>query len=118
MLDALHDKNVGLLATLIVGAIVGLLSFSRLLKWLFDHYENLTLTVLTGFIIGSLNKIWPWKEVLESEVINGKLKVLDDQSVMPYSYQGDPQLGMAVIMGFIGFLFIVFLEKLAAKKVR
>ncbi len=118
VLDALHDKNVGLLTTLILGAIVGLLSFSRLLKWLFDHYENLTLTVLTGFIIGSLNKIWPWKEVLESEVINGKLKVLDDQSVMPFSYQGDPQLGMAVLLGISGFLFIVFLELLAAKKVK
>ena len=37
----------------------------KLLKWLFDHYERLTLAVLTGFIIGSLNKIWPWKEVLQ-----------------------------------------------------
>ncbi|MFK5982583.1 MAG: DUF368 domain-containing protein [Flavobacteriaceae bacterium] len=62
--DAVHDFNFKKLAIFISGAIVGLLSFSRLLKWLFKHYENTTLAVLTGFIIGSLNKIWPWKETL------------------------------------------------------
>lgn len=116
VLDALHDKNIGVIAVLMAGAVTGLLSFSRLLKWLFDHYENLTLAVLTGFIIGSLNKIWPWKEVLESEIINGKLKILADKSVMPFAFQGDAQLGMAVLMGVIGFLFIVLLEKLAQQK--
>ena len=116
VLDALHDKNIGLIVTLMAGAVIGLLSFSRLLKWLFDHYENLTLAILTGFIVGSLNKIWPWKEVLESEMINGKLKILDEKSIMPYSYTNDPQLGMAIVMALIGFLFIVLLEKLAKQK--
>jgi len=116
VLDALHDKNIGLIATLMAGAVIGLLSFSRLLKWLFDHYENLTLAILTGFIVGSLNKIWPWKEVLESEMINGKLKILDEKSIMPFSYADDPQLGMAILMAVIGFLFIVLLEKLAKQK--
>jgi len=116
VLDALHDKDFGVIAVLMAGAITGLLSFSRLLKWLFDHYENLTLALLTGFIVGSLNKIWPWKEVLESEMINGKLKILSEKSVMPNSFQGDAQLGMAILMGIIGFLFIVLLEKLAQQK--
>ena len=116
VLDALHDKNIGLLVMLMAGAVIGLLSFSRLLKWLFDHYESLTLALLTGFIIGSLNKIWPWKEVLSSEIINGKLKILDDKSVMPFSYGGDPQLGTALFLGLTGFVFIVLLEKLAMKK--
>lgn len=116
VLDALHDKDFGVIAVLMAGAITGLLSFSRLLKWLFDHYENLTLAILTGFIVGSLNKIWPWKEVLESEMINGKLKILSEKSVMPNSFQGDAQLGMAILMGVIGFLFIVLLEKLAQQK--
>jgi len=116
VLDALHDKNIGLIITLMAGAVIGLLSFSRLLKWLFDHYENLTLAILTGFIVGSLNKIWPWKEVLESEMINGKLKILDEKSIMPYSYTNDPQLGLAIVMAVIGFLFIVLLERLAKQK--
>ncbi len=116
VLDAIHDKNIGLLATLMLGAVVGLLSFSRLLKWLFDHYENLTLAVLTGFIIGSLNKIWPWKEVLEAEMINGKLKILKEKSVLPGSYDGDPQLTYALLLAGAGFLFIILLERLALKK--
>ncbi|MEL4454410.1 DUF368 domain-containing protein [Lutimonas vermicola] len=116
VLDAIHFRDFGLLATLMLGAIVGLLSFSRLLKWLFDHYENLTLALLTGFIVGSLNKIWPWKEVLVSEMINGKLKVLDEKSVLPFSYEGDHQLGLALLLAASGFLFILFLERMAKKK--
>ena len=116
VLDAIHDKNIGLLATLMFGAVAGLLSFSRLLKWLFDHYENLTLAVLTGFIIGSLNKIWPWKEVLNAEMINGKLKILEEKSVLPMAYDGDAQLGYALLLAAAGFLFIILLEKLALKK--
>ena len=59
-----------LISILAAGAVVGLLSFSKVLKWLFAHYKNATLAVLTGFILGSLNKIWPWKEIIESEMIN------------------------------------------------
>lgn len=61
---AIHNFEFKNISIFISGAIVGLLSFSRLLKWLFKHYENTTLAVLTGFIVGSLNKIWPWKETL------------------------------------------------------
>lgn len=62
--DAIQDYNFKNIFIFIGGAIVGLLSFSRVLKWLFKHYENTTLAVLTGFIIGSLNVIWPWKQTL------------------------------------------------------
>ena len=62
--DAVHDVDIKKILIFIGGAIVGLLSFSRLLRWLFKHYENTTLAVLTGFIIGSLNKVWPWKETI------------------------------------------------------
>jgi len=116
VLDAIHEKDLKILGTLMLGAMVGLLSFSRLLKWLFDHYKNLTLATLTGFIVGSLNKIWPWKSILESEMINGKLKILNEESVMPFNFKGESQLNMAIILAVIGFIFILFLEKLATKK--
>lgn len=61
VLDAVNDKDFKTILTFMVGAVVGLLSFSKVLKWLFANYKNYTLAVLTGFIIGSLNKIWPWK---------------------------------------------------------
>ena len=62
--DALHDFDFKRVAIFALGAVIGLISFSHVLKWLFNHYKNTTLAVLTGFIFGSLNKIWPWKETL------------------------------------------------------
>ena len=87
--DAVHDFEIKKLALFISGAVVGLLSFSRLLKWLFKHYENTTLAVLTGFIVGSLNKIWPWKETLSvfsketgKEVMQNEISEYGTLSVM------------------------------------
>ena len=62
--DAFHDFDLKKIALFASGALVGLLSFSHILKWLFKNYENTTLALLTGFIFGSLNKIWPWKETV------------------------------------------------------
>lgn len=62
--DALHDFDLKRIAIFAIGAVIGLISFSHILKWLFNHHKNTTLAVLTGFIFGSLNKIWPWKETL------------------------------------------------------
>ena len=60
--NAVHDWDFKKIAIFAVGAVVGLRSFSRLLKWLFKNYHNTTLALLTGFILGSLNKMWPWKK--------------------------------------------------------
>lgn len=113
-LDALQYKDIKLLAVVAFGAVVGILSFSKLLNWLFDHHKNSTLAVLTGFILGSLNKIWPWKETLTWRVNSRGVKIpFNEQSVSPFSYQGDPQLTMAIILLIGGFLLIILLEKLA-----
>lgn len=116
LLEALHAKDLKTIFVLFLGAVVGLLTFSRLLKWMFDHHKDTTLAVLTGFIIGSLNKIWPWKKILQSEVIEGKLKVILDKSISPFSYQGDNHLIFAVFLAVIGFSLIILLEKSAQAK--
>jgi putative membrane protein len=114
VLDAIHNKDFKLLAILAAGAIVGLLSFSKILKWLFDHYRNLTLAVLTGFILGSLNKIWPWKETLTWRVNSHGINVpFNEQSILPNSFNGDPQLLMAILLAVVGFGIIILLEKIA-----
>ena len=64
VLDAVNNRNFKTIAIIASGAVIGLLSFSRVLKWLFNNFRNLTLAVLTGFILGSLNKIWPWKKTI------------------------------------------------------
>ena len=115
-LDAIDDRDIKTILLLIGGAIIGLLTFSRLLKWLFEKYRNMTLTILTGFVVGSLNKVWPWKDVLQSEIINGKLKILREQSVSPFNFNGDNQLMLATIFMILGFLIILILERTATKK--
>ncbi|MCM4168971.1 DUF368 domain-containing protein [Arenibacter sp. H213] len=116
ILDAVHERDIKIVLTVGLGAIFGLLSFAKLLKWMFTHYKNITLALLTGFIIGSLNKIWPWKEVLESKLFGDKLIVLKEQNISPYSFDGDPQIIYAILLAISGFSLIFILEKLATKK--
>lgn len=115
ILGAISTFDIKTIAVFILGIIVGILSFARLLKYLFTHYENLTLAILTGFILGSLNKIWPWKMVTEIKKIGDKTIVLD-KSTSPFNYDGDPQILWAVGLAVIGFLTIFLLEKVATVK--
>ncbi|MFP4846522.1 DUF368 domain-containing protein [Winogradskyella sp. PE311] len=104
-------------ALLALGAIVGLKVFSKALNWMFKHQKNLTLAILTGFMIGSLNKIWPWKEVLKTRVNSEGVEVtLLDKSILPTSYDGDNQIVMALVFIVIGFAAILILESLGRQK--
>lgn len=115
--DALHDFNFKKIIIFAVGALVGLLSFSHVLKWLFKHYHNVTLAVLTGFIFGSLNKIWPWKEVLTWRKDSAGIDIpLVEKSISPFNYEGNPQLVFAICLMLVGFLTIFILEKIGDKK--
>lgn len=117
VLAAVNDRDYKIIALIGLGAVIGLLSFSRVLKWLFKHYKNYTLAVLTGFIIGSLNKIWPWKETLSYRVNSHGIEVpFKQESVSPFSFSGDHQIVMAIILAAVGFGLIILLEKLAVNK--
>lgn len=116
ILDAVHERDLKIVVVVALGAIFGLLSFARLLKWMFSHYKNITLALLTGFILGSLNKIWPWKKVLETKTFGDKTIVIDDMNVWPAAFEGDNQLILAIILAMIGFSLIFILEKAASKK--
>ena len=100
-----------------LGAVIGLKVFSRTLNWMFKHYKNLTLAVLTGFMIGALNKIWPWKEVLQYRTNHKGVEVpFIEESVLPTAYDGDPKLLMAILFLVIGFLTIFILERISVNK--
>ena len=116
VLAAVNNRDFTSIAIVGAGAIVGLLTFSRILKWLFTNFKNYTLAILTGFIIGSLNKIWPWKETLTWRTNSHGIEVpLKQQSVSPFSFE-DSQLLMASVLAIVGFGLILLLEKLAVKK--
>lgn len=100
-----------------LGAIVGLKLFSKVLNWLFKHHKNLILAVLTGFMIGALNKIWPWKEVLQYRLNHAGEEVpFLERSTLPQNFDGNPQIILAVAFAIIGFLTIFLLERVAVKK--
>lgn len=113
---AVHDFDLKKVAVVGLGAITGLLLFSKVLKWLFQHYKNLTLAILTGFIAGSLNKIWPWKHVLETKMLGDKEKVINEESVLPWNFNGESYLLYAGLLMLAGFLLIIILEKVAEEK--
>jgi len=107
------------LAVFLVGAILGLKLFSGVLTWLFKNYRNLTLAVLTGFMIGALNKVWPWKEVITWRInSSGESVPFLEKSVLPSEFLGNPQLTGAIISVLIGFLSIFILERVASKKAK
>ena len=122
--------GVWTLAIFASGMAVGLVTFSRLLSWLFKHYEYQVLALLTGFLIGALNKIWPWRnptsymdksslapvQITEDTALDlivwEKVKILGEQNVLPESYlMGDPKVMATIISLVLGFIIIYFLEK-------
>lgn len=116
VLQALNDKDIAKITIFMTGALIGILSFSRLLKWLFKRFKNVTLAVLTGFMIGALSKIWPWKKILSFRENSEGISVpLNEQCISPFSFDGDPQILSAIGLMLFGFLMIFFLEKIGAK---
>lgn len=102
----------------IAGAIVGIKIFSGALNWLFKNYKNTTLVILTGFMIGALNKVWPWKEIISWRTdTKGEQVALLEKSISPFDYSADPQLFSAILCAIIGFLLIFLIEYIAFKKI-
>ena len=116
VLEAISNRDIKTILIIGTGSIVGLLSFSKLLKWLFESYNQLTLAVLTGFMIGSLNKIWPWKVVLTYRMNSKGVEIpLNEESISPFNYVGDAQFLQAIGLMLFGFFIILFLEKIGKK---
>lgn len=116
VLQALNNKEIDKILIFVSGAIVGILSFSKLLKWLFKNHKNITLAVLTGFMIGALAKIWPWKKVLTYRINSKGINVpLNEECISPFSFDGDPQFLAAMGLMIFGFFMIIILEKLGSK---
>jgi len=99
VLQAVKAFDLALLGCFLLGCIIGILSFSRLLSWLLGHMRNITLAFLTGLLIGSLNKVWPWKETLTWRTdSHGEQVPLLQQNLLPAQYQsvsGEPSLWQA-----------------------
>lgn len=117
ILEAVHQRDIGIIAIFMSGIVVGILSFVRVLEWLFRKYHDLTIAVLTGFVIGSLNKIWPWKKVLQT-LTTGSGKVIPVQEVNVWPASMDEHFFLALLVAGIGFLIAFLLHAVPQKHLR
>ncbi len=116
-LTTFDPESLTVMLTFSLGCVVGLFTFSRLLSWTFKNYESITLALLTGFMIGSLNKLWPWRNVLSyRENSSGEKVPFLEQSVLPGNFDGDPQVIAVLVLMVIGFISVFAIEKLGNKK--
>ena len=116
---AIGDLNWMIIGLFAIGCIIGLFSFARVLKFLFTRFKDLTITLLTGFMIGSLYKVWPWK----IEIGDKPLVIHSDgredwmmENVLPGNFTGDAQMWLAIACAVGGFLIIFILERFAPKE--
>lgn len=130
MVDFSTDKVI-VMAVFGVGCLTGLAGFSRVLSWTFAKYRTQTLAALSGFMIGSLWKIWPWRLPVswmdESGTIFSsaqskfpemadELKVLAEQNVMPNAYDaGNPLVTICVLTAVVGFVLVFALDRMGSK---
>ncbi len=111
IMEAVKSLNIVVLGVFAVGAIVGITSFSRVLSYALNRFRDTTIALLAGFMIGSLNKVWPWKKVVETYVdSHGIVKPLVEENIFPNQF-----IGEAIGLMVIGFALVYFLEMLSRK---
>ena len=121
VIEAVKTVNILHLAVFASGCAVGILCFTRLLSWLLHHYLSLTLALLTGFMLGSLNKIWPWKQTLTTRLnSHGETVPLQQVNVTPEQFSAltgqDPQLLFSLILMLVAIILVLALEWVSADK--
>ena len=119
MITALIQFNIPVIIVFVLGCFLGLLGFSHFLSWILKNYRFPTLALLAGFMIGSLNKVWPWKEVMAFRLNHEGIQVpAFDKSVWPGRYLEvtgqDPQIFYAILFAAVGVFLVVAIEKTAA----
>ena len=97
LVEALDNLDIKIITSFIVGAVIGVISFSKILKWLFKNYKSLAYSIMLGLVIGSIEKIWPWNKSFSAELSNIDLFV-------------------SISLVILGFIIVFLLEK--TKKVK
>ena len=120
ILQAVKDFQIAIIMVFVAGCGIGLLSFSHLLSWLFKRFHDATLALLTGFLIGSLNLVWPWKNTLSYYTSSsGKPKALEQENVLPATYEllsGAESFAISCMgLMVLGAFLVLLLEKVGEK---
>ena len=112
MIEAVNDLNLKILIPVVLGGVVGLLAFSHLLSWIFKKYRDITIAVLTGFILGSMPIIWPWKNDVIT-YFGSEAKVTGYEYYFP---EFNMEFAIAFVIILIGAGIIILTEKMAKNK--
>lgn len=112
ILAAVSERDFLTLGIFALGCLVGILSFSRLISWLLRKFYSTTIGLLSGFMLGSINKLWPWKIVTQYRISSsGEEKPFLTENLWPTEYLSqvgqEPNLTLA-IAGFLGGIILVF----------
>lgn len=119
MIDSLVSLNIPVIAVFVAGCVVGLTAFSHFLNWLLKNYRSITLAMLAGFMLGSLNKVWPWKQVTAWRIDHhGESVPSFDKSIWPWEYSeltgNTPEIWQAIAFCFFGIFLVLGIEKIAS----
>ena len=117
ILGAVNDRDFVTIAIVGAGAVLGLVSFAQVLGWLFKRYHDLTVAVLIGFMLGSLRKIWPWKEVVATITDrHGDLIPTVEHNILPaLTVNGgvNSQILIALGLAVLGLVVVILLDRWA-----
>ena len=115
ILGAVNRHDFITLGIFAVGAGLGIITFAQFLSWLFKRYHNLTIAMLTGLMLGSLRKVWPWKETLSSIVDrHGNLIPVAQVNVLPSAFTAE--VWSAIALAVLGFAIVFAMENIAARQ--
>lgn len=110
ILQAVNQKDVITLALFAIGCILGLLSFSRLISWLLKNYHAVTIGLLSGFMLGSINKLWPWKQVISYRLNSkGQQQPFITENILPHHYLEVTGQESLILYAALAFSFGIFL---------
>ncbi|MEZ4806229.1 MAG: DUF368 domain-containing protein [Flavobacteriales bacterium] len=134
VMTAIKAMDIPVIGVFVVGCLFGLMAFSRILSWMFTAHHDLTVASLTGFLLGSLTIIWPWKAVVSVRMVHegrpdAHLEPFIQRNIWPSDYASitemdtalgittkDPQLIWAVVLALFGAALLVVLERFAPRK--
>lgn len=121
MIDAVNEGNLAVLGPVVLGGMVGIIALSHILSWVYSKFKDQTIAILTGFILGSLSILWPWKhevyrlDNLGNFILKGEQKIVQGYELyLPNSINSEVLL--AILLALIGFAVIALMEKFASSK--
>jgi putative membrane protein len=113
VLSALDPASLQVVVVFALGCLGGMAVFSRILTWTLKHYHNATMAMMAGFMSGSLNKLWPWRNVLSYRTNSkGEQVPFEEANVLPEAYTGEPYVLAAVAAIAAGLLLVLLLERM------